>query len=106
MADGSASKPSGEPGWKWRRAIIFPVIAFSLWRLAMLESAQSSELNETIAWGHLLIVICLVLFYSGFATFQDIAAIWVTKSGRPYQQGMQPAEPERVGSSIPDPAKE
>lgn len=94
----------GKPSWSWRRAIIFPVCVWCLWRLSFMENGPDTRVNETIAWGYLILVMVLVLGYSGFATVQDLMAIWATKSGRPYQQQMQPATPPRVGKSIPDPA--
>ncbi len=78
------AKPSGEPGWKWRRAVIFPVLLFAAWRLMMLEGADDTEINGTIAWGWFVLLYVLLLCYTGFATIQDVAAIWATRSGMPY----------------------
>lgn len=99
-----SSKPSGEPGWFWRRWILFPNIIASFVGLWWMRDGPDTVVNQVIAQGFFWNIILSIIIYTGFATFQDIAAIWVTKSGRPYQQEMQPAEPERVGDSIPDPA--
>lgn len=78
------AKPSGEPGWKWRKAMIFPLIGFACWRLAVMENAPDTMVNQTIAWGWVIMIICLSLFFTGFATAQDIAAIIATRTGLPY----------------------
>lgn len=86
MANGS--KKNGEPGWSWRRAAIFPVVAWGCRELSLLKAAADTQVNETIAFGWITLIAALILGYTGFATAQDIAAIWRMKSGRPY------AEPE------------
>jgi hypothetical protein len=100
---GSTSKKTGEPGWKWRRSVVFPLILFACWRLQVMENAPDTMVNQTIAWGWVILIISLAFFYTGFATAQDIAAIIATKSGLPYQQQMQPDPPGRVGDDIPSP---
>jgi hypothetical protein len=97
-------KKDGSPGWMWRRWVIFPLIAYACWRLAVMENAPDTRLNDTIAWGWQLLIMVLVLFYTGFATMQDIAAIWVTRSGRPYAAEQQPEPAER--EEIPEPPAE
>lgn len=99
------AKPSGEPGWKWRRIIIFPAAAYSAFELHRLTSLSPGSVNELLCYVHGWLLAAEILGYAGLATVQDVSAIWATKSGRPYQQEMQPADPERVGDSIPDPAK-
>lgn len=89
MANGS--KKNGEPGWSWRRAAIFPVVAWGCRELSLLKAAADTQVNETIAFGWITLIAALILGYTGFATAQDIAAIWRMKTGRPY------ADPE-VGS--------
>lgn len=81
------NKKSGEPGWRWRKALIFPLVAFACWRLMSLESAQDTKVNETIAWGWICIIGAMSFFFTGFATIQDISAILATKSGLPYSPG-------------------
>lgn len=87
------AKHSGEPGWKWRRSIIFPVVAFACWRLAMLEGAADTRVNERLGDAWALIVLVLVVGYAGFATAQDVVAIWRTRSGLPYEAKPAPGEP-------------
>lgn len=99
------AKRSGEPGWFWRRWILFPNIITSFSALLWMKDAPDTVVNQIIAQGYFWNIVLSVFIYTGFATFQDIAAIIMTKSGRPYQQEMQPADPERVGDSIPDPGK-
>jgi hypothetical protein len=86
MRQGKAAeaKRSGEPGWSWRKAVIFPNIIVSFWLIYLLIGAQDSRVNETIAWGLVINIITSVLFYTGFATAQDIAAIFATRTGLPY----------------------
>ena len=50
-----------------------------------------TRVNDTIAWSLCAIVAILVLVYTGFATLQDIAAIWTTRTARPYAD--PPVEP-------------
>lgn len=49
-----------------------------------MENAPDTMVNQTIAWGWVIMVICLALFYTGFATAQDISAILATRTGLPY----------------------
>jgi hypothetical protein len=88
----------GEPSWRWRRIIIYAVLAFACWQLYRLVDASDSRLNETIAWGWQVIVMVLVTGYTGFATAQDIAAIWTTRTGRPYAD--PPVDP--VSAPLPE----
>ncbi|KKZ89081.1 hypothetical protein [Rhizobium phaseoli] len=84
MSRPKEAKRSGEPGWSWRRAVIFPLIVFACWRLMVMENAPDTVVNQTIAWGWIILIISLVFFYTGFATAQDIAAILATRTGLPY----------------------
>jgi hypothetical protein len=88
-----ASKKSGEPGWSWRRWVIFPNIAVSFFLLYLIIIGPDSRVNETVAWGLVLNIIASVMFYTGFATAQDIAAIFATRSGLPYSAQSSPALP-------------
>jgi hypothetical protein len=74
----------GSPGWSWRRALVLPLIVYACYRLSMMEMAADTRVNETIAWGWIVIIISCVFFYTGFASAQDIAAILATRSGLPY----------------------
>lgn len=78
------AKHTGEPGWKWRRLIIFPVVSYACWQLMLLINAPDTRVNETIANGWVILIMILVLGYTGFATIQDIIAIWRTGTGLPY----------------------
>jgi hypothetical protein len=91
------AKRSGEPGWQWRRAVIFPLIIFACWRLAVMENAPDTVVNQTIAWGWIVLIISMVFFYTGFATAQDIAAILATRTGLPYASPPVAVDGEPVG---------
>ena len=92
----SEAKTTGEPGWKWRKLIIYPVVAFGCWQLALLVDANDTRVNETLSyvWGGLVTV--LVLTFTGFATVQDIAAIWRTGDPMPYRRRDDPREHDRM----------
>jgi hypothetical protein len=93
------AKKSGEPGWTWRRAVIFPLIIFACWRLMIMENAPDTVVNQTIAWGWIILIISLAFFYTGFATAQDITAILATRTGLPYA-----SPPVAVdGEPVPEP---
>lgn len=74
----------GEPTWSWRRSVIFPLVIFACFRLAYMEDAPDTRVNETIAWIWGVVIISCIFFYTGFASAQDIAAIMATRSGLPY----------------------
>ncbi|AID18347.1 hypothetical protein PPF1_34 [Rhizobium phage vB_RleM_PPF1] len=78
------AKRSGEPGWSWRKAFIFPVVTYACYRLTMMESAPDTQVNQLIAWIWGANIIAGVFIYTGFATFQDVVAIWATRTGLPY----------------------
>lgn len=78
------AKHSGEPGWKWRRAVIFPVVMFACYELHLLRGDQDTHVNQALAEGWFWLVGILVVSYAGFATFQDAVAIWKTGTGLPY----------------------
>lgn len=84
---------SGEPSWKWRRILIYVVLAWACYQLYILIDGEDSRLNETIAWGWQLIIMILVTGYTGFATAQDIAAIYTTRTARPYSDPPQEPTP-------------
>ncbi len=48
------AKKSGEPGWAWRKVVIFPNIAVSFWLLWVLAAGRDTKVNETIAWGRIV----------------------------------------------------
>jgi hypothetical protein len=86
----------GEPSWKWRRAVLFVIIAYCMAMLSFLVGDEDTRLHETLATGHIMLLAALVLGYQGFATAQDIAAIMATKSGTPYAPPPPPTPPEQV----------
>ena len=87
---------NGEPSWRWRRILIYAVLIWACVQLAVLVDASDTRVNETIAWGWLVLITALVLGYTGFATVQDVAAIWATRTGRPYADPpVEPADPEK-----------
>jgi D-alanyl-lipoteichoic acid acyltransferase DltB (MBOAT superfamily) len=91
-------KATGEPGWTWRRAIIFPVVIYACWQLRLLIDAPDTRVNERLADGWMILIAVLVLGYTGFATVQDVAAIWRTGTGLPYA----PQNPN-IGNSLSAP---
>lgn len=77
---------TGEPSWRWRRIAVFMVMIFSLITLWRLVGHDDTALNYAIATGLIWLTAALVLIYTGFATAQDLLAIFVTKTGRPYAE--------------------
>ena len=57
------------------------------------EHATATRVNETIAYGWMMLIVTLVLGYTGFATTQDIAPIWRTGRARPYRDFEEDREP-------------
>lgn len=94
-------RAAGEPQWFFRRIVAMGVIGFAAWRLMMLESAPDTRVNETIAWGWILLLATVVLGYLGFASAQDIAAIFATRSGTPYAPPDDPSDPPERTSEPP-----
>lgn len=78
------AKKTGEPSWIYRRIFIFATGAFCLWQINGLVDAVDSELNRLIASSLLLLIGVLAMGYTGFATVQDVVAIWRTGRGLPY----------------------
>lgn len=78
------AKKTGEPGWKWRRIFIAPIVLFACYQLDALRGSPATAVNETLANGWMWLVAVLVLGYTGLATVQDITAIWRTGTGLPY----------------------
>lgn len=92
MSDGKLK--TGEPSWKWRRIMLYAIMIFACSQLYRLVDAEDTRLNETIAWGWTALVMVLATGYLGFATAQDIAAIWTARTGRPYADPpVDPVEP-------------
>ncbi len=95
------AKKTGEPGWAWRRIMIFPIVSWACWQLMLLINAPDTRVNETIAYGWLMLIGILVLGYTGFATVQDVTAIWRTGTGLPYKD--PPAAIDGEPQPQPDP---
>jgi hypothetical protein len=91
---------SGEPSWRWRRIAIYAVTAWGCYQLFLLIDAADSRLNETIAWGWQVLIMALVLGYTGFATAQDVAAIWTTRTAKPYAEPPQEPTPAPVDTVV------
>jgi hypothetical protein len=87
-----AGKKNGEPSWRYRRLAIYAVTIWGCFQLWLLVDSQDTRVNETIAWGWQVMILALVLGYTGFATVQDMTAIWRTRSGKPYSQDAAPPE--------------
>lgn len=83
------AKASGEPGWNWRKALIYPNVVVSFYLIFLLINGPDTRVNETIAWGLIVNIITSVLFMTGFATAQDVAAIMATRTGLPYAEPPQ-----------------
>jgi hypothetical protein len=83
------SQSTGEPSWRWRRAVILATCLYCAVQIAFLVGAADTRVNETIAFGLVALMGVLILGYVGFATAQDIAAIMATRSATPYQPPTQ-----------------
>lgn len=83
-----AAKPTGEPGWKWRRWLIFPVCVFCAYELDMLRRTPdvSDDVLKLLIYVNAVALVSVVMFYSGFATVQDVIAIIKTGRGLPYKE--------------------
>lgn len=93
-----AGKPkSGEPAWKWRRIIIFATTTWSFFQIYLMVNGPDTRVNDTIAWGLIMLIMVLVTGYTGLATAQDIAAIWTTRTARPYSEPPQEPTPPPPG---------
>lgn len=84
MARLKEAKPSGEPGWKWRKMLMFPIVGVAVWRLIALESAADTTVNQIQVQGWFWLLFGYFCVFTGFATAQDIMAIFATRSGLPY----------------------
>jgi hypothetical protein len=92
---------SGKPAWGWRRLIIFPVVTWGCYQLMLMINAPDTRVNEMIAYGWLVLIGILILGYTGFATVQDVIAIWRTGTGLPYKD--PPAAIDGEPQPQPDP---
>lgn len=81
-----AAKPSGEPGWKWRRWLIFPSCVFFAYELDMIRQTTDVSVLRLLAYLHAGGFVAVIFMYAGFATIQDIIAIIKTGRGLPYKE--------------------
>lgn len=88
------AKKSGEPGWHWRKLLMFPVVGIAVWRLIALEGAPDSAVNQILVQGWFWLLFAYFCVFTGFATAQDITAIFMTRSGLPYAQKPNPGPTE------------
>jgi hypothetical protein len=84
MLPKTSSQTTGEPSWRYRRIMVFAIVAFCMLMLWLLIDRTDTGLNGTIAAGLLWLLGVIALLYTGFATVQDVIAIWRTRSGLPY----------------------
>lgn len=84
---------TGEPSWKWRRIIIYGILVWACYQLFMLVNAPDTRVNESIAWGWQVIIMVVVLTYTGLATMQDVVAIITTRTAKPYADPPQEPTP-------------
>ncbi len=85
-------KPAtGHPVWVYRRVLIYGTVIWSFYQLHELVGGPDTRVNDTVAFGLLVLISTLVLGYTGLATAQDVAAMWTMRSARPY--GDPPPDP-------------
>lgn len=84
----------GEPSWMWRRILIYGTVIVCFWLIYLLINAPDTRVNDEIAWSLAMIIVLLVMTYTGAATVQDIIAIWTMRTARPYaDQPLAPVPP-------------
>lgn len=81
---------TGEPSWRWRRVMAFGIVAFCCFIIGFGSSAADTKINETIATSAFWLLGIIFLLYGGYSTFQDVVAIWTTRSARPYSDAPPP----------------
>ena len=94
-------KQTGEPSWRWRRILIYCTVFTCFALIYLLIGAADTSVNDTIAWSLCMIIVLLVMTYTGAATVQDIVAIWTMRTARPYAEPPPPPVP-RDGVPVPD----
>lgn len=85
--------PEGMPSWRWRRFFTLGSLVFICWQLVSMRYAPDTRVNDTLAWGYIILFATIVMTYSGLATVQDVTAMLATKSGLPYSPQSSPSEP-------------
>lgn len=84
------NQTTGEPSWRWRRSLVLATIGFCMIQTGRMIDAADTQLNILIASGYFWLGGGLAITYSGLATIQDLTAIIVTRSGRPYAENPPP----------------
>lgn len=87
------SQTTGEPSWRWRRSLVLATIGFCMVQTGRMIDAADTQLNILIASGYFWTGGVLAITYSGLATIQDLTAIIVTRTGRPYADPVAPPTP-------------
>ena len=95
-----AIKPSGEPSWFYRRTMAFLIVGFCFCMVALALDRADTELNQAIVSGAFWLMGIVFLLYGGFATVQDVMAIWTMRTARPY--GDPPPPPVDPAPTSPD----
>lgn len=101
-----SNQTTGEPSWRWRRAMAFTLMAFCCFMIAglgLLPPVPDTRVNETIITSSFWLLGTVFLLYGGFSTAQDIAAILAVRSGRPYAENPVSAPPAPIAPA-PAPA--
>jgi hypothetical protein len=97
-----AKRPTGEPSWLWRRAMAYIIVGLCfliIVGLGWLPEIADTRVNQAIVEGAFWLIGMVFLLYGGFATMQDVTAIWRTRTGRPYADPPvepTPSEPDTV----------
>lgn len=97
------SQTTGEPSWRYRRIVIFAIILFCFWRLIALHDASDTALNYGLMLGYSWLLGLTALYYVGFATAQDLVAMVVAWSGRPYAPPVGKVETTETRTTVVDP---
>ena len=74
--------------------------------LGWLPAIADTRVNETIVSGAFWLIGVIFLLYGGYATAQDIAAIWRLRTGRPYEADHDPGVPDDWPRDIAPPERE
>jgi hypothetical protein len=97
MAQGDST---GAASWVWRRSLALVIVGVALWRLSAMENAPDTRVNDTIAWTWGLLIFSIYALYAGFATADNLLAVFVTKSALPYSPASSPADPAVVAAGV------
>jgi hypothetical protein len=84
---------TGEPSWLWRRLLTYVTVIVCFWLIYILINAPDTRVNDTIAWSLCMVIVLLVMTYTGAATAQDIVAMMTMRTARPYADAPLPPTP-------------